>query len=173
MRKIIITGIILMGMAACQQDNQDNIAFIDNSELINEYQEKKDLDAAIKIKVDKFNKKRDSISQAFQLEYSQAGAKSKGMSQKAQQELAQTLNEKGQFLGQQLQVEEQQLQKESQSKMDTLVKKVKQFIKDYGKEKNYTYILGANEAGSVLYGNEAKDITNEVLKALNDGYGKE
>ena len=170
MRKLIILSIALISLAACQQDT--TIVFIDNSELINEYQEKKDLDTKIKAKVEKFNKKRDSISQAFQLEYTEAGAKSKGMSQKATQELLQSLNERGQFLGQQLQLEEQQLQQESQSEMDTLVKKVKGFIKDYGEQNNYTYILGANEAGSVLYGNKTKDITESVLQALNEAYGK-
>jgi len=51
-----------------------------------------------------------------------------------------------------------------------LVKKVKSFVKEYGKDNGYTYILGANEAGSVLYGEEKKDITKEVLKVLNESY---
>ncbi|MCB0375423.1 MAG: OmpH family outer membrane protein, partial [Sinomicrobium sp.] len=117
------------------------------------------------------NKKRDSITRAFQLEYREAEAKSKGMAQKAVQELAQRMNEKSQFLGQQLQMEEQQLQSESQSKTDTLLKKIKDFVKSYGKQNKYTYILGA-EAGSVLYGDETRDITEDVLKALNDDYAK-
>lgn len=169
MRNIIIAGIVMMGLLSCQQDN---VAFIDNTKLVNEYQGKKDMEAALKVKVDAFNKKRDSISQAFQIEYREAEAKSKNMSQKAAQELAQTLNQKSQFLGQQLQLEEQQLQSESQTKTDTLIKEIKAFIKDYGKQNQYTYILGANEAGSVLYGDEAKDITEDVLKALNDDYTK-
>ncbi|MEM9686603.1 MAG: OmpH family outer membrane protein, partial [Bacteroidota bacterium] len=137
-----------------------------------EYQGKKDLETALKAKIDKFNKKRDSISKAFQLEYGQAEAKSKGLSQKAAQELAKNLNEKGQFLGQQLQLEEQQLQAESQAKTDTLLKEIRAFVKDYGKQYQYTYILGSNEAGSVMYGDETKDITEELLNALNEAYKK-
>lgn len=169
MKNIIIAGILMIGLISCQQDK---VAFIDNSKLVNEYQGKKDLETELKAKVETFNKKRDSISRAFQLEYREAETKSKGMSQKAAQELAQTLNEKSQFLGQQLQLEEQQIQLESQSKTDTLLKEIKKFVKDYGQQNKYTYILGANEAGSVLYGNETKDITEVVLKALNDSYGK-
>ena len=40
------------------------------------------------------------------------------------------------------------------------------------KSNNYNYILGSNEAGSVLYGEESSDLTQEILKALNDGYVK-
>ncbi|TDA83528.1 OmpH family outer membrane protein, partial [Halomonas marinisediminis] len=36
----------------------------------------------------------------------------------------------------------------------------------------YTYILGKNEAGSVLYGSEANDITETVTEALNASYKK-
>lgn len=169
MKKLIIAGIVLIGATACQQDK---VAFVDNSKLVNEYQGKKDLETDLKAKVEKFNKKRDSISKAFQLEYGEAESKSKSMSQRAAQELAKNLNQKGQFLGQQLQLEEQQLQAESQSKTDTLLKEIKAFVKDYGKQHQYTYILGANEAGSVMYGDETKDITEELLKALNEKYGK-
>ena len=31
-------------------------------------------------------------------------------------------------------------------------------------------IFGANGTGNIIYGNEAKDITNEVLLALNRDY---
>ncbi len=56
---------------------------------------------------------------------------------------------------------------EGQKEIDTLVKQVKAFVKDYGKENGYTFILGANEAGSVMYGADDKDITEDVIKALN------
>ena len=56
---------------------------------------------------------------------------------------------------------------ELQKEIDTLVKQVKAFVKDYGKKNGYTFILGANEAGSVMYGADDKDITEDVIKALN------
>ncbi|WP_321540560.1 OmpH family outer membrane protein [Flavobacterium piscinae] len=39
-----------------------------------------------------------------------------------------------------------QLQDESGKEMDSLVKDVKKFIKDYGKEKGYNYIYGTGDA---------------------------
>jgi len=43
-------------------------------------------------------------------------------------------------------------------------------FKEYGKQKGYTFILGANDGGSVLYGADNKDITKEVTEYLNNQY---
>ena len=64
----------------------------------------------------------------------------------------------------------EQLQQESGTEMDSLVSNVKKFIKDYGKEKGYDYIYGTGEAVSILYAQEKYDITNEIVKSLNDKY---
>lgn len=78
------------------------------------------------------------------------------------------LAQESQLLQQQLMVEEQAIQEESRTKMDTLLKKVKNFIKDYGKQHDYDFILGANDGGSVHYGKADKDITADIVKALNE-----
>src|SRR5690606_17295682 len=66
-----------------------------------------------------------------------------------------------------------QLQDESGKELDTLVKQVKQFIKDYGKDKGYDYIYGTGDAATVLYAPEKYDITKEVVGLLNDKYKTE
>lgn len=168
MKKLVVLAIAVTAMA-CQQNK---IAFVDSVRIMDEYQEKIDVEARFKTKAEAMTKKRDSISQAFQLELQQFQAKAQKMSQKnAQEEYAQ-LQQRGQFVGQQLQQEEQQLQLTSQAEMDTLVKKVKKEIKEYGKANGYTYILGGGDGGSVLYGEEAHDLTDAILKILNDKYEK-
>jgi outer membrane protein len=56
--------------------------------------------------------------------------------------------------------------------MDSLVKKVKKEIKAYGEANGYTYILGGGDGGSVIYGDETNDVTDAILKILNDKYEK-
>ena len=46
------------------------------------------------------------------------------------------------------------------------------FVNDYGKNNGYTYILGKNEAGSVMYGIEKNDISDAVITAINADYGE-
>ncbi|MEM0930980.1 MAG: OmpH family outer membrane protein [Bacteroidota bacterium] len=166
MRKSIIPFVALIIMS-CEQSK---IGFVDNVKLMDGYQEKMDIEAKFKTKVEALTKKRDSISQAFQLELQAFQTKAQKMSQKSAQEEYGLLQQRGQFVGQQLQQEEQQLQQTSQTEMDSLVSKVKKEISAYGKANGFTYILGGGEGGSVLYGSEGKDLTSELLKILNDKY---
>ncbi|MBC9797288.1 OmpH family outer membrane protein [Sinomicrobium weinanense] len=170
MKKIVIAGVALLGLLSCQQNK---IAFVDNTTLINDYQEKKDVESKFQVKLDSFQKKTDSLSQALQAEAQQFQAEASKMAQSKAEKRYGELMQKRQQIQQQVQQEEMQLQQDSQGQIDSLVKKVRNFIKEYGKNNGYTYILGANEAGSVLYGEETKDITEELLKALNDKYKEE
>jgi Outer membrane protein len=168
MKKIMILALAVTAMA-CQQNK---IGFVDSVKLMDDYQEKIDLEARFKTKADAMGKKRDSISQSFQMELQAFQAKAQKMSQQSAQEEYAQFQQRGQFIGQQLQQEEQQLQSTSQVEMDSLVKKVKNEIKDYGKANGYTYILGGGDGGSVLYGEEANDLTQSILKILNEKYKK-
>src|SRR5690606_23165525 len=66
---------------------------------------------------------------------------------------------------------QQKLSAEYSSEADSLVKKVKTFIKDYGKEKSFDYILGTNESSNtVLYSKDGQEITDDIIKLLNEKY---
>lgn len=168
MKKLIL-AIAFLGLVACEQSK---IGYVDNVKLMDDYQEKVDLEAKFKTKVEAFGKKRDSLQQAFQIEAQAFQNKAQKMAQKKAQEEYALLQQKSQFLGQQLQQEEQQLQLASQTEMDSVVSKVKKEIKAYGKANGFTYILGGGQGGSVLYGTEANDVTAAVAKILNDKYKK-
>ena len=71
-----------------------------------------------------------------------------------------------------MQFEQQAIAQESQTLNDSIINKVIEFVKDYGETNSFNFILGSNEAGSVLYGKESSDLTQEILAALNEGYTK-
>ena len=168
MKKIVL-AMFLIAAVACEQNK---IGFVDNVKLMDGYQEKIDIEDRYKVKAEALNKKRDSISQAFQLEAQAFQTKAQSMAQDKAQEEYGLLQQRGQFIGQQLQQEEQQMQSEGQTEMDSLISKVKKEIKGYGKSNGYTYILSGGEGGSVLYGTNTKDLTQDILKILNDKYKK-
>ena len=56
--------------------------------------------------------------------------------------------------------------------MDSIVSKVKEEIKSYGEANGYSYILGGGDGGSVLYGIEKNNLTDEIVKLLNEKYKK-
>ena len=57
MNKVILGVAFVLSLAACQQSQK--IAYVDNSKLLDEYQEKKDLEAMLKGKINKYQLKRD------------------------------------------------------------------------------------------------------------------
>ncbi len=168
MKKLLSVVIIVLGVVSCQQSQK--MGFVDNSVLINDYQEKKDIEAKLKTKIAAYEKRRDSLSQVFQLDVKAAEVKARSMSQANLQKLQQEFQQKEQVISQQLQFEQQQIAQESQSKNDSLIKKVRDFVKEYGKTNGYNFILGSNEAGSVMYGTEEVDLTQTILEALNEAY---
>jgi len=143
MKKLIVLAIAAVGIYSCEKPAK--IAFVDNSELVNEYQEKKDLEEKIKVKIENFQKKNDSIGRAFQLEVQDAQIKAAKMSKAKQEALMGQLQQKQGILQQQYQVSEKAISQESQALNDSLLNKIKDFIAEYGKTNGYDYILGKNE----------------------------
>ncbi|MBT8188444.1 MAG: OmpH family outer membrane protein [Croceitalea sp.] len=161
--------VVLIFMASCQQDK---IGFVDNVKLIDGYQEKLDVEGKFNKKAETLTKKRDSISQAIQLELQAFQTKAQSMSQKKAQEEYNVLQQRSQFIGQQLQQEQQQLQQTGQAELDSVITKVRDEVKAYGEANGYSFILGEGQGGGVLFGKAEKDLTDEILKILNDKYKK-
>ena len=165
--------VIILTVCLFTSCEQQKIGYVDNGKLINEYQEKIDLEARLQTKISAFQKRTDSLRQSFQLEINEAEIQARNMSQENLQKLSQELQQKEQVLSQRVQFEQQQITQESQSTNDSLVNKVKNFVGNYGKTNGYSFILGSNEAGSVMFGKEESDITQVVLDALNADYKNE
>jgi len=177
MKKIFLTTIITITILGCGKTEQaqptqtNNIVYIDSSKLLNQYEESKDLEAKYKIKSEQMGKELDKQLSKFRAEvaYFEKNAQSKGM-QWAQQKGTE-LQEREQKLAYTQQAMMQQLQDESGKEMDSLVKQIKDFIKEYGKTKDYDYILSTSEgASTVLYSKEGQDITDEIIQLLNNKY---
>ncbi|WP_296315352.1 OmpH family outer membrane protein [Winogradskyella sp. UBA3174] len=168
MKRIIIAMVVLLAFSSCQE--QQKIAFVDNGKVINDYQMKIDIETRFKKKDEAYTRKTDSVGQSYQIDAQQTQMRLSQLSQDKQQEGSQEFSQKWQGIQQQLQLEQQQMQQSFNQEMDSVIVKVKAFVGEYGKAKGYTYILGKNEAGSVLYGSASNDISEEVAKAINEAY---
>ncbi len=173
MKKSILVFGLLLAMASCEKaaDQKDfKTAYVDTSKLLDEYTEAKDIEEKYKSKGEEMGKQLEAEVARFRSEAAafQKNAQTYGP-QWAQQKGAE-LQRKEQELSYAQQAILRQLQEESGKEMDSLVKDVKKFIKDYGKEKGYNYIYGTGDAATVLYAKDEYDITNDVIKLLNDKY---
>jgi outer membrane protein len=168
MKKIICGSLLILTVVSCQ--HTEKIGYVDNTVLINEYQEKKDIEERLNAKIAAFQKRTDSLRKIFQLDVNEAEIKARNMTQANIQKLSQELQERESILSQRVQLEQQQISQESRTQNDSLIKKIRDFVKDYGQKNGYSYILGSNEGGSVMYGKSENDLTQTILDLLNEAY---
>ena len=62
---------------------------------------------------------------------------------------------------------QQQAQQENERLTKAVLEEINVYLKQYGKEKGYAFILGATENGNIVYAVSGTDISEEVLKGLN------
>jgi len=65
----------------------------------------------------------------------------------------------------------QSLQDESFKKLQEVKKEIEEYLKQYNKEKGYTYIL-SNSSDLIYYKDTAYNITSDLVKGLNDLHNK-
>jgi outer membrane protein len=168
MRKIILGLTVLVAFASCQE--QQKIAFIDNGDVLDGYQMKIDIETKYENKNKMFTQKRDSIGRVYQTEIQEAQMRLSNMAPEKQQEESQKFQQRWQPVQQQIQGEQQQMEQMFSQEMDSVIVKMNEFVESYGEKNAYTYILGKNPAGSVMYGKDVNDISEEVIEAINEAY---
>jgi len=51
-----------------------------------------------------------------------------------------------------------------------IIEQLNQYVRDFGKEKGYDYILGNDANGSLMYAREGDNLTKEVIQYVNEKY---
>ncbi len=168
MKKIGIILILTISLISC---TQTKIAYVDVEELMKEYKGTKEAEAGMKEKSDKLKSELDSLVAGWEAKARTYQSKMQKMSPKNRAQREQILMQEQQAIGQRQQVIQQQVQKEGQESLKALSKEINDFVKNYAKEKGYNFVLGTTgENGTVMYGEEKADITDDVLVQLNKSY---
>lgn len=169
MKNLGILVISAMLAISCQKEKT---AYVDTEELLTEYAELQDVK-------ERFTKENDLIMgdlevkiKAYQIKEDLFRKNGPSMSRQKQEEKYNELGAEAQQLQQERQTRVGKLQAESQKVIDSLITKVKDKVKAYGEANGYTFIYGSNDAGSVLYGKDEKNVTSVILKEMNDSYSE-
>ena len=167
-RRFIGIAAVAIMMVSC---SEQKTAYVDTTKIVQEYKEMKDVEAEFTSKSDSVRKQLDSVARVFQQEVQTYQTEMKSMSEAQRKAKEQELMQKQQMLQQQQQMQSNRLREQSNVVMDSIVNKIKDYVKEYGKENNYTYIFGSNESANIMYAEEGLDITQDILKKLNEDYG--
>ncbi len=145
-------------------------AYVDTSKLVQDYNEFKDLESQSKTKQEVMGRELETKVQQFKLEAASFQEEARAKGQQWAQLKGQELQKRERELGIMQESMLKQLQDEFGTKNDTLINKIKKYVKDYGKKNGYDYIYGTGDVVSVMYAKEGYDITDKILKELNDNY---
>jgi outer membrane protein len=173
-KKTVILFALSIVFISCNKPTETKefkTAYIDTSKLMDESTEAKDIGAKYKEKSKVMGNQLEAEVARFKSEAASFKQNAQTNGQAWAQQKGAELSQREQQLNYAQQAMLQQLQEESGLEIDSLVVNYRKIIKEYGKDKGYDYIYGSGDsAPSILYAKDSYDITNEVIKMINDKY---
>lgn len=165
-------GILFFSVLLLTSCTQTKVAYVDVEKIMSEYEGAKEMEVELKGKQETVKLQLDSLAQSFQQKVMQYQQKAPRMSASKRTQEEQLLLQEQQAIQARQQQASQQLQNENFDGIEVLTKKVDSFVEVYAKQKGYNMILGTQGNGTVMYGDAKMDVTEDVLKTLNDSYQK-
>lgn len=152
-----------------KSSNKSNIAYVETSVLVDGFEGTKAARKQFEEKSKLWQANTDSLVAQWENEIKAYEQERSSMSPKEIELKEELLRNKQQQLGQYQEAMKRKAAEEDQNMTQTVMNQINDYLKAYGKEQGYTYILGA-AGGNIVYANEAQNITEEVLTGLNAEY---
>lgn len=151
---------------------QFSAAWVNVDTIMNNYDMYFDMRAELEENSRKLEAELNSKSKTFEKEAMDFQDKvQKGLVTRSEaQQIQNTLANKEQELYRLRDEMRMQLAEEEQVKLRKIQNSITEFLKGYNAEKGYHIILSNTFGGPLLYGHPALDITDEVLRGLNEEY---
>lgn len=150
-----------------------SVAFIFNDSLLMNYQFITDMNAVLQSEIRSSENKLQNKMALYQSEYNSLVEMQYSLTQgeiATKEESLMNMETEIQNLQMQLEQDYYDLQMELEAE---LYQRVSNFLKKYGQQHHYDYVMGVSPVSGVLYANESLDITGPVLAGLNAEYAAE
>jgi outer membrane protein len=147
------------------------IAYFEMDSIENNYEYLKDVKSELKAKENQLTGQLTSLKNRYMEKVKKYQQEAQTMTQERQGALQQELMQEQKMIQNKEQAMGGDLQDESFKKMQVVNKTIEDFLKEFNKDKGYSYIL-AHQPGTIYYKDTKYDITSEMLKGLNAGYKK-
>ena len=159
-----ITGIFLLSLTGSLfAQSEGKIGYVDLSRAFDEYEKTKDFDKALEKKGDLKQEQREDLVKDIRKMRDEIEL----LNEKAKEKKEKDIEEKIRFLQEFDQDAKAELTKERDDMVRDILKEMNGVIQDYGESHGYSIIL--NER-ILLYGEKSRDLTEEIIKILNDNY---
>jgi outer membrane protein len=162
---VIVIAILALGAGLISMNcKAPKTAYVEISKIYNEFQLKKELETSY----DKTLSARKSLMDSVELHLRSLYAQVESGNREKQ--LLQEFEFKKQdYVSMQQKFEEDNTILKQQYN-EQIMKQLNEYVTAYGKEQEYTYILGAEGSGTIMFADEAQNVTTEVIKYINEKY---
>jgi len=168
MKKLGMFAVLLLGLISCTQ----KIAYVDVPQVMKNYDGAKANEKALKKKSETFKKELDGLVANWRAKVKDYQSKAKKMTASKRAAKEQELLGEQRSISQRQQHIQQVVQTENQKVIDSLGKKIGDFVKKYAKKNGYKFVFGTSGNGTVMYGDKSANITQNIIKSLNKAYKK-
>ena len=160
-----LTIILSLAMAAFASAKELKIAYVDLSRLFDNYQKTKEYDAVLQKDGDAFQKERDGMIAKIR----DAQGKLALLKEDEKQKLTADIEKQKADLIEYDKQKRGDLAKKRDEKVREILLEIEKIVSGLAKAQGYDYILNDRV---LIYGDATQNITDQVLKALNDSYKK-
>jgi len=160
---ILISAFLFSIAVPAFSESQGKIGYIDLSRSFDEYQKTKDFDRKLEAKGDMKQKDRENVVQEIRKMREELELMNKNAREKKEADIESKIKSLQDFD----QDAKTDLTKERDNMVKDILKEMSDVIKEYGEKNGYSIIVNDRV---LLYGDAGLDLTNEIIKILNDKY---
>jgi len=147
------------------------IAYFEMDSIENNYEYLKDVKNQLKAKENQLTAQLSTLKNRYMEKVNRFQQEAQTMTQERQGAMQQDLMQEQKVIQNKEQAVGAELQDESLRRLQNVNKTIEDFLKEYNKDKGYSYILGY-QPGTIYYKDSTFDVTDDVLKGLNERYKK-
>jgi outer membrane protein len=148
------------------------IAYFEMDTIEHNYQYIKDVQNDLKTRQQSVAKELDNTKKQYMSRVQQLQSKASTMSQQEGESAQAEINQMQTDLQQREARLTQELQEQQFKLMQDINRKIEDYLGTYNKDKKFSYIFSHSPGDFMYFKDSANNITNEILKGLNDGYKK-
>jgi outer membrane protein len=179
---VAVGGLYYMEFSGDKDDNQAeladssrapvdlSVAYVNSDTLLNHYHFFEELTNQLDSKREALEKELANRAQGLQKQFEDYKRTGQNLTIAQARAVEEDLTKKQQNLQQYQQGLTQQMMREEARITQELYDKVAAFLEVYSKQRNIQVVLTYTQGSGVLYANQALDITQDVIKGLNEEY---
>ncbi len=164
-RNLLLAAVVALIFSTGAYAKELKMAYVDLSRLFDNYQKTKEYDGVLQKEGDAYQKERDVMIGKIKDSQAKMALLKEDEQQKLQVEIDKQKSEMIEFDKQ----KRTEIAKKRDEKVREILLEIEKIVSEMAKKEGYDYILNDRV---LIYGDQNQNITEQVLKALNDSYKK-